>query len=155
MTRRLSRRWRVVKWLGLILCGLIGATWGLSLPGWLAYRRHPYTVWLPHGAVNFVVSKRPTDSRPQGLNWGWRNPRPSAGSLPRLVAWTWNRPRYWNIRSHMAISIPLLPTLVGFAVATVYLWWRDRRYPKGHCQSCIYDLTGNTSGVCPECGERI
>lgn len=24
----------------------------------------------------------------------------------------------------------------------------------GHCP-CGYDLTGNTSGVCPECGERI
>lgn len=25
----------------------------------------------------------------------------------------------------------------------------------GHCQACGYSLTGNTSGVCPECGERI
>jgi len=24
-----------------------------------------------------------------------------------------------------------------------------------HCQKCNYNLTGNTSGVCPECGERI
>lgn len=25
-------------------------------------------------------------------------------------------------------------------------------FPPGHCQSCGYDLTGNVSGVCPECG---
>jgi len=25
----------------------------------------------------------------------------------------------------------------------------------GHCQTCGYDLTGNTSGVCPECGHRM
>jgi len=31
--------------------------------------------------------------------------------------------------------------------------WRRRR--KGCCLSCGYDLTGNESGVCPECGEAI
>jgi hypothetical protein len=25
----------------------------------------------------------------------------------------------------------------------------------GHCRNCGYNLTGNVSGVCPECGERI
>jgi hypothetical protein len=29
-----------------------------------------------------------------------------------------------------------------------------RRPPLGHCQSCGYDLFGNVSGVCPECGVR-
>jgi predicted amidophosphoribosyltransferase len=29
---------------------------------------------------------------------------------------------------------------------------RDRRPKPGHCQHCGYDLTCNTSGVCPECG---
>jgi len=26
-------------------------------------------------------------------------------------------------------------------------------YPVGYCQACGYDLTGNASGRCPECGE--
>ena len=25
----------------------------------------------------------------------------------------------------------------------------------GLCVKCGYDLTGNTSGVCPECGEKV
>jgi uncharacterized paraquat-inducible protein A len=29
---------------------------------------------------------------------------------------------------------------------------RQARIALGHCPSCDYDLTGNTSGVCPECG---
>jgi|GEM_PF-2602966 len=28
---------------------------------------------------------------------------------------------------------------------------RSRKHPKGHCQDCGYDLTGNESGACPEC----
>lgn len=36
----------------------------------------------------------------------------------------------------------------------VYRWRRWRRNPNG-CVNCDYDLTGNTSGVCPECGEAI
>lgn len=29
-----------------------------------------------------------------------------------------------------------------------------RRVP-GHCAACDYDLTGNVSGVCPECGQPV
>ncbi len=32
---------------------------------------------------------------------------------------------------------------------------RYRRGKKGHCLKCGYNLTGNVSGVCPECGEKI
>ena len=33
---------------------------------------------------------------------------------------------------------------------------RERRpfYPPGHCKMCGYNLTGNESGVCPECGSK-
>ena len=27
--------------------------------------------------------------------------------------------------------------------------------PEGHCRTCRYDLTGNVSGVCPECGTPV
>jgi len=32
---------------------------------------------------------------------------------------------------------------------------RSRRRKKGLCLKCGYNLTGNVSGICPECGERI
>lgn len=28
-------------------------------------------------------------------------------------------------------------------------------YPSGHCQRCGYNLTGNVSGRCPECGAEV
>ncbi|MCH7719367.1 MAG: hypothetical protein IH988_00050 [Planctomycetes bacterium] len=44
--------------------------------------------------------------------------------------------------------------LFAVAFATAYLFYRDRnrRHPPGHCKKCGYDLQGNVSGVCPECG---
>ena len=32
---------------------------------------------------------------------------------------------------------------------------RHRRRKRGLCLTCGYNLTGNVSGVCPECGEKI
>jgi hypothetical protein len=48
---------------------------------------------------------------------------------------------------------------LGFVITvglTVFLFWRERRWhPPGHCQTCGYDLTGNVSGRCPECGTTL
>jgi predicted Zn-ribbon and HTH transcriptional regulator len=35
-------------------------------------------------------------------------------------------------------------------IVTVWFWGRPDT-----CHKCGYNLTGNTSGVCPECGSRI
>jgi ABC-type ATPase with predicted acetyltransferase domain len=38
------------------------------------------------------------------------------------------------------------------------LHWRDRRAQRiaaGRCATCGYSLTGNLSGICPECGTRV
>lgn len=45
----------------------------------------------------------------------------------------------------------IIPTsgIVGFIVRVIQF---RRRLPRGHCQSCGYNLTGNVSGYCPECG---
>jgi hypothetical protein len=40
-------------------------------------------------------------------------------------------------------------------------WWAvrklsdSRKMNKSRCRVCRYDLTGNTSGICPECGTKI
>lgn len=37
-------------------------------------------------------------------------------------------------------------------VVTILLMRRQAAIPPTHCQNCRYDLTGNESGICPECG---
>ena len=47
-------------------------------------------------------------------------------------------------------------TMCAAAAAARYAAWRvqlpDVRWARGLCVGCGYDLTGNVSGVCPECG---
>ena len=50
------------------------------------------------------------------------------------------------------VYIPFWSVMLVIGVPTVVLLYRDRRYPPGRCQKCGYSLTGNVSGVCPECG---
>ena len=46
--------------------------------------------------------------------------------------------------------------LAFVGIATAAFWYLDRPLPPpGHCQKCGYDLTGNVSGRCPECGTVI
>jgi hypothetical protein len=54
------------------------------------------------------------------------------------------------------LKIPILMILPVFAVPTVFAWYRDhRRDLAEHCVGCGYNLTGNVSGVCPECGTPL
>ena len=64
---------------------------------------------------------------------------------------------HWLTRS---IYMPTWAPVVVFGTYPVLAFirgplrrWRRRR--KGWCVHCGYNLTGNVSGVCPECGERI
>lgn len=51
----------------------------------------------------------------------------------------------------LCIAFALYP-IAKLVVSFVLL---KRRMLEGRCQSCLYDLTGNVSGICPECGEKV
>ena len=51
------------------------------------------------------------------------------------------------------VNVPLWFLFLLIALPTGWLFWSDHKRKKpGHCPSCGYSLTGNTSGTCPECG---
>jgi hypothetical protein len=53
-------------------------------------------------------------------------------------------------------SVPLWPTVLVLGAVSALLWILDhRRISPGHCGKCGYDLTGNVSGRCPECGVAV
>ena len=60
----------------------------------------------------------------------------------------------------IAIGIATLYTIVGVRWCLQTCNWlprqqRWRRASWGECQGCGYNLTGNISGRCPECGMKI
>ena len=65
--------------------------------------------------------------------------------------------KYWYmwLLPEFKRGVPVWIPFLAFAVPTAFLWYRDRRPSKGHCQQCGYDLTGNVSGKCPECGSTV
>lgn len=51
------------------------------------------------------------------------------------------------------IFVPLWIPLIVLVATTTLLLWRDRKRARtGYCIQCGYNLFGNTSGRCPECG---
>jgi len=54
----------------------------------------------------------------------------------------------------------VVAVLIAYPIVAVVAGRRMRRRRRirawrGLCETCGYDLTGNTSGVCPECGESM
>lgn len=57
-------------------------------------------------------------------------------------------------------NVASIPTfVVPIALAILPAAWAmsrpEQRRRRGLCVTCAYDLTGNTSGTCPECGTPI
>lgn len=75
---------------------------------------------------------------------------------PRL----WVYPQRFRVGSHWVVTVPLwCPFILFFAYPTIAFIRgpvrRWRRYRKGLCVNCGYNLTGNVSGICPECGTKV
>jgi hypothetical protein len=80
----------------------------------------------------------------------------------RRLEWKWF---WWPSFGHHVVAgkavihyfiVPLWMPFLLILIPSAYLWYQDWRYvPPGHCQKCGYDLTGNESGRCPECGTAI
>jgi hypothetical protein len=60
----------------------------------------------------------------------------------------------WGDSRILRLSLSLFIGL-GLACAVIVAIPTFRDNPVGCCQTCGYDLTGNTSGRCPECGKDI
>lgn len=60
--------------------------------------------------------------------------------------------RWWTID-----ILFIWPLLLTAALPARWVWVRmpSRAAKSGLCRICRYDLTGNVSGVCPECGTSV
>jgi hypothetical protein len=155
-----SRLRRVAKWVGTVLSAIILVAWALTVPTisdrQLLIRRTDSlgSYALVDGTfewAHFSSTSRST-SPVWNLTWG-----PCIGLLGTRVPYGIGLPSIDSVPAAIVIVLPLWVPLIFVAGPTAFLWYRERRrrFPSGHCQLCGYNLKGNQSGVCPECGSLI
>ena len=158
MPRR-SRKLRVCKWAGTVGCVLIvvafvgSARWNPGFAWTSGQDARAHGIWLDHGTVTFG---RDVSGFSNVSGW-FLDVQPSKGGQLLDSARLPSRLEFREFgKSADFVLLPLwLPFLV-LLIPTLLLWRRDRRKPRpGFCRRCDYDLTGNTSGRCPECGLEI
>ena len=143
-------RWRRgLKRTGLALCVLICTVWIGSFflpvyPNWL--RRD--TTWFGGVGNGFIECYWPAGRLVSRSGQWFRGEvevrwRPMFMSIPAPGGTCWY------------VGVPMWIIFGIVAGTTAFLWHRDRlAFPRGHCATCGYNLTGNVSGVCPECGVK-
>jgi hypothetical protein len=123
-----------------------------------------YTAFLTlRGKLVFVRIWRPVGGyRAADFMWNW-TPRPSAlfPSGPSTLGpfgFSFEREKQQGTSS-LRLVIPFWAIVVLTSLAPIcwlLKWRRDRsHFGAGRCTSCGYNLTGNTSGICPECGTPV
>lgn len=72
------------------------------------------------------------------------------------LGFRWPRVKSSSPFDSTLLVIPLWLLLLLSAAPAAAIAIQDQRSPgPGRCKRCQYDLTGNVSGVCPECGVKL
>ena len=141
---------RFVKWSGVVMCVILGSAWLASMRWsvdyYISFSRPFHTIGLKQGAIAYVNVEHLSfipDPTVSERRWMVRRSAPN-----------W-KARLSFHRNDIVITARIWMLLVFFA-AVAGIGWRfeRRRPPPGHCP-CGYDLTGNVSGTCPECGIEV
>ena len=161
--RKPSQLRRLAKRTGIGLCTVIAIVWLLS-GWWEVHYISPSGIAYgieAGGAYQFEVAQFlavPYDNSESPFKAVFRHAiRRHRSSDPPVVSMP-----YWigsvqlgDVRIVPIVFLPCWIPLFLVALPTGILCWLDRRFPSGQCQKCAYDLTGNTSGRCPECGGAV
>ena len=180
--RAMTRLLNLLTALSLLLCVAACGFWarGHWVRDWVsrlhlerngnAVRGSEWAFWSGDGdaAVGFtryawVDGDEPFDvdwSRQMPVEWGWST-EAAGGSVfrpgyPGFCYSPMGNPTDPNYS--VSIGVPLWFAALAFAILPIGRGVRWRLYRgrirTGLCPACGYNLTGNVSGVCPECGSR-
>ena len=148
---------QVAKWTGAVVSVIVVPAWVFSFSGmyeitWIS-RSADYRVSMHNGFIEFEWMRPGWASfDPNRIGWSIR---------PWLFSPSWWPPfrlGWAPLNSPDLASGLVRQWFLSLCVVTptAFLFYRDRRRPRpGHSQKCGYDLTGNVSGKCPECGGAV
>ncbi len=164
LRRRPAPRWLV----GALTaaCVLVASLWTTSQLATVTFDGPKFHFCLSESAISIFVLRGPAS-----LGYSWRSgplppgPPPTPTGIPWGKGWNFCRglpplvvdtDGYFSLRGgNLTMKLPLGALFILFVVPTISLLRPDRRSWAGHCKRCAYNLTGNISGVCPECGTSI
>lgn len=147
-------RW-MSKWAFALVCIFIVGVWGLSLFYWAGTMvGDRWLVTVNRGRLHLFHNDRmyitgslfDLDVSIDARAWGGFG-----------FCWpTITKSTTWSGLPTARYMIPFWLVLIAVAIPTAWFSYRDYqlRPRRGFCDQCGYDLTGNTSGVCTECGMR-
>lgn len=165
-------RGRTLKILSVSASVLVFVVWQLSIVFTVFYTRPRLHLVVSNGCL-WVGFERVVNTWPRSVNYLTYWPTPTVGFRTGsgiYVSRCWWDCTYWGpqrlpkryyagpaslMRVQQRVMLPLWPLYIGTVVWTIFVFWRYRSFPSSHCQVCSYDLTGNVSGLCPECGTKI
>lgn len=146
---------RVVKWSGSLCCVLIAGVWLLTVPTVGRFRIEVHRIGnrsivsLSEGCLTF---SRNAFAASQPGRWYVAGVTGRPFNPPPMCYGVW-RPFVRTDPAAQMIMLPLWLVLLACAIPTGLLWFSVcRPTAVGCCLKCRYDLTGNVSGRCPECG---
>jgi hypothetical protein len=142
---------RALRIAAIVACLAVGGLWLWSGCHSAYVTDHfRYECQMKAGVLSLSVSFEP-DLEPGTHISGYAVP---SGNGFRL---RWAVPSSEHVRGqYLCVELPIWLLLSGMLLGAVVLFHltRPRRAP-GTCQMCGYNLTGNVSGRCPECGTTV
>jgi hypothetical protein len=176
MSDRKRRVFVIAGWVWVVTVALL---WISSLFFWCCFETSGTMLSIGNGRLQYVREVPVSDSAkpitpgirkyfigPTGFHFAYSPVWLIANPAPPLPAWYglgW--PQFFlghrEPTDHYQVSIlsdtieiPMIwPAAPAIAFMAAVFWYHRKRLKKpGHCPTCHYNLTGNTSGICPECG---
>ena len=112
----------------------------------VTYRAEPACSYRPSHLVDAELFRLSKGAGYHGVDWRLGRQPTSAGPCPSIY-WSSIRCPTWTA-SAAFLAYPLLAFIRG-------PFRRYRRRKRGLCVTCGYDVRGNESGICSECGTKI
>jgi predicted RNA-binding Zn-ribbon protein involved in translation (DUF1610 family) len=140
-----------LKWSSVSFCVLLLLSWGISLYWSASYCGGSWSIVVSSGEVAW------TRSHCRSFRRGWEF-RPTLINLTRTapqIEYLVRLPGHVSRPLYEGFWVPLWIPSAALAILAISCFVWPHRHGHGYCQQCGYDLTGNVSGRCPECGEAV
>ncbi len=145
------KRSRARKWGTRFLCCAVFLliTYPLSVYFYFGYEREGRSVAVWNGQLHMMVTRnqRYIDAR---------RPHQKGWDIHRSERAKWDlMPKFSMGPAGVQLGIPHWIAVLAFGSLAIGCFMWRRSHAQEVCKQCGYDLTGNVSGVCPECGEAL